>query len=72
MKIREPESAAERWVHEYQKVLFRELLLEDCAMIERNHAGMASGAKRFIYLQRNELAIVHGLEVIERMIKEAS
>lgn len=74
MKIyfREPETAAERWVHEYQKVLFRELLLEDCAMIERNHAGMASGAKKYIYLQRNELAIVHGLEVIDRMVKEAS
>ena len=74
MKIyfREPANAAERWVHEYQRVLFRELLLEDCANIERNHAGMATGAKRYVYLQRNEVALVHGLEVIERMIGEAS
>jgi phenylpropionate dioxygenase-like ring-hydroxylating dioxygenase large terminal subunit len=70
--FREPATAAERWVHEYQRVLFRELLLEDCGMIERNQAGMASGAKKHVYLQRNELALVHGLEVIERMIKEAS
>ncbi len=74
MKIyfQEPENAAQRWVQEYQKVLLRDVLLEDCKLVEKNHAGIASGVKPWYYVQKNEMAIVHSLEVIDRKIREAA
>lgn len=68
----EPENAAERWVQEYQKVLLRDILLEDCNVAEQNHAGIASGVKSKFYFQQHELALVHTLEMIERRIQEGS
>lgn len=68
----EPENAAERWVQEYQKVLLRDILLEDCKVVEKNHEGIASGVRPYCYVQQHEMAIVHNLEVIDRKIREAA
>ncbi|MCC2655683.1 MAG: 3-phenylpropionate dioxygenase [Panacagrimonas sp.] len=68
----DPENAAERWVQEYQKVLLRDILLEDCKVAEQNHAGIATGVKPYCYFQTHELALVHTLESIDRRIREGA
>ena len=48
---------AERFCQEYGKVSFRDTLLEDGSTLERTQAMLASGAKKEIHLQDEELLI---------------
>jgi phenylpropionate dioxygenase-like ring-hydroxylating dioxygenase large terminal subunit len=59
---------AERFSQEYGKVSFRDTLLEDGSTLERTQSMLASGAKKEIVLQGEELFIRQHHKVTERYL----
>ena len=58
-------NAGQQFSLEYNKVLFRDVLLEDASTSEKIQSVLASGAKTHFILQDQELLIRHDLKVIE-------
>ena len=56
---------AQRFSREYAKVIFRDLLMEDGSTMERTQSMLASGAKKEIYVQDEELLIRQHHKVME-------
>ena len=59
------ENAGQQFSLEYNKVLFRDVLLEDASTSEKIQSVLASGAKTHFILHDEELLIRHDLKVIE-------
>jgi hypothetical protein len=59
------ENAGQQFSLEYNKVLFRDVLLEDASTSEKIQSVLASGAKTHFVLHDQELLIRHDLKVIE-------
>jgi phenylpropionate dioxygenase-like ring-hydroxylating dioxygenase large terminal subunit len=56
---------AQRFSREYAKVIFRDLLMEDGSTMERTQSMLASGAKKEIHVQDEELLIRQHHKVME-------
>ena len=65
MYFPEAKNAGERFSQEYSKITTRDVLLEDASVLERLQKVMASGAKKEINLQDEEIAIRHFNKVVE-------
>ena len=66
--VRAPRTNSERWALEHAQLLQRNAWLEDTQTMENTHRAMASGAKRYMNLQDEEILIRHGYHAIaERM-----
>jgi glycine betaine catabolism A len=61
---------AERFAQEYHKVILRDINMEDGSTLERTQAMLASGAKREIILQDQELLIRHHHKVAESFLHD--
>ena len=61
---------AERFSQEYAKVILRDVNLEDGSTLERTQTMLASGAKKEIYLQEQELLIRQHHKVAETYLKD--
>jgi hypothetical protein len=56
---------AERFSQEYAKVILRDINMEDGSTLERTQTMLASGAKKEMFLQDQELLIRHHHKVAE-------
>jgi len=62
------ENAGQRFAQEYNKVIFRDVVLEDASTAEQIQSVLASGAKTHFILQDEELLIRHDQKVIEDFV----
>ncbi len=62
--VRAPRTNSERWALEHAQLLQRNAWLEDTQTMENTHRAIASGAKRLIHLQDEEILIRHAHHVI--------
>lgn len=58
-------SAGQRFSQEYSKIIFRDVIMEDCSTVEQTQSVLASGAKTSFVLQDQELFIRHDHKVHE-------
>jgi hypothetical protein len=56
---------AQPFSQEYNKIFFRDTLMEDISTVERTQAMLVSGAKKEIVLQDNELLIRYHHKISE-------
>jgi len=70
--VRAPTTNSERWALEHAQLLQRNAWLEDTQTMENTHRAIASGAKRFINLQDEEILIRHAHHVIAQMMGAAA
>jgi len=61
-------SAGQRFSQEYSKVIFRDVIMEDCSTLEMTQSVLASGAKTHFVLQDQELLIRHDQKVHEEFV----
>lgn len=66
--VREPKTHGELWAMEQAQVIQRNAWLEDTATMEATHEAIASGAKRYMHLQDDEILVRHGYHVIDRYL----
>jgi phenylpropionate dioxygenase-like ring-hydroxylating dioxygenase large terminal subunit len=62
------QSAGQRFSQEYSKVIFRDVIMEDCSTLEQTQSVLASGAKTHFVLQDQELLIRHDHKVHEEFV----
>ncbi|MNI92313.1 hypothetical protein D3C73_1500880 [compost metagenome] len=62
-------TAGGRFFVEYMKVALRDVLLEDMSTVERTQKAAETGAKRFMFLQDNEVLVRHNYHAVERMLE---
>jgi phenylpropionate dioxygenase-like ring-hydroxylating dioxygenase large terminal subunit len=67
--VREPKTNSERWAIEYAQVLQRNAWLEDTGTMEDTHDALASGSKKFMHLQDEEILVRHGYHVLGRYME---
>jgi phenylpropionate dioxygenase-like ring-hydroxylating dioxygenase large terminal subunit len=65
---RKPETAGERFVHEYNRMVLRTAIAEDLATLEQVQPAVESGAKPSFLLQDNEVAIRHHYKMVDDYI----
>jgi len=63
-----PTNARERLQQELYVVRVMEVIAEDVSNTERTQRGISSGAKRFMQLQDNEVAIRHSVNNVQRWV----
>lgn len=63
-----PRNYAQRWALEHAMILQRNAWLEDTATMEATQRAMASGAKRVMILQDEEILVRHGAYVVEQFV----
>jgi phenylpropionate dioxygenase-like ring-hydroxylating dioxygenase large terminal subunit len=61
-------NAGQRFSQEYSKVIFRDVLMEDCNTLEHTQSVLASGAKTHFVLQDQEILIRHDQKVHEEFV----
>ena len=66
-----PRTNSERWALEHAQLLQRNAWLEDTQTMENTHRAIASGVKRFINLQDEEILIRHAHHVISELMSAA-
>ena len=69
--VRAPQTNSERWALEHAQLLQRNAWLEDTQTMENTHRAIASGAKRLINLQDEEILIRHAHHVIAQYMTAA-
>ena len=69
--VRAPHTNSERWALEHAQLLQRNAWLEDTQTMENTHRAIASGAKRLINLQDEEILIRHAHHVIAQYMTAA-
>ena len=69
--VRAPRTNSERWALEHAQLLQRNAWLEDTQTMENTHRAIASGAKKFMNLQDEEILIRHAYHVIEKRMSAA-
>jgi phenylpropionate dioxygenase-like ring-hydroxylating dioxygenase large terminal subunit len=69
--VRAPRTNSERWALEHAQLLQRNAWLEDTQTMENTHRAIASGAKRLINLQDEEILIRHAHHVIAQCVSAA-
>ena len=69
--VRAPRTNSERWALEHAQLLQRNAWLEDTQTMENTHRAIASGAKRLINLQDEEILIRHAHHVIAQCMSAA-
>jgi hypothetical protein len=62
---------AQRFSQEYNKIILRDTFMEDGSTLEHTQSMLASGAKKEIYLQDEELLIRHHRQVAEGYLNQA-
>jgi phenylpropionate dioxygenase-like ring-hydroxylating dioxygenase large terminal subunit len=67
----EAKTLAQRFSQEYAKVILRDINMEDGSTLERTQTMLASGAKREIVLQDQELLIRHHHQVAETYLSQS-
>lgn len=63
-----PQNAGQRFALEYNRSIQKSGLTEDLSTLEQTQSVLASGAKRYFFLQDNEIAIRHFYKVIEGFV----
>jgi len=61
-------TAGQRFSQEYSKVIFRDVIMEDCSTLEQTQSVLASGAKTHFVLQDQEILIRHDHKVHEDFV----
>lgn len=61
-------TAGELLSQEFSKILTRDLLREDLAMVEMNQAGLQSGALNQLWLHDEEIMLRHSLKAVENRL----
>ena len=69
--VRAPRTNSERWALEHAQLLQRNAWLEDTQTMENTHRAIASGVKRIINLQDEEILIRHAHHVIAECMSAA-
>jgi phenylpropionate dioxygenase-like ring-hydroxylating dioxygenase large terminal subunit len=64
----QPKTAGQRFSQEYSKVIFRDVIMEDCSTLEQTQSVLASGAKTHFVLQDQEILIRHDHKVHEDFV----
>lgn len=67
--VREPKTNSERWAIEYAQCLQRNAWLEDTGTMEDTHEALASGSKKYMVLQDEEILVRHGYHVLDQYIE---
>ncbi|HUZ75714.1 MAG TPA: aromatic ring-hydroxylating dioxygenase subunit alpha [Stellaceae bacterium] len=64
-----PQNAGQRFALEYNRSIQKSGLTEDLATLENTQSVLASGAKKHLILQDNEIAIRHHYKVVDGLVR---
>jgi phenylpropionate dioxygenase-like ring-hydroxylating dioxygenase large terminal subunit len=64
-----PKTSGEKFAHEYNRMVLRTAILEDLATLEQTQPALESGAKPYLLLQDNEIAIRHHYKVVDDFVQ---
>ncbi len=65
-----PANAGQRFANEYNRIVFRDTIMEDGSTLEQTQTVLASGAKKHFIFQDEELLLRHDNQVLQQFISE--
>lgn len=66
-----PSNAGQRFAQEFNRIIFRDTIMEDGSTLEQTQTVLASGAKKHFVFQDEELLLRHDNKVLQDFVNRA-